>query len=66
MLNLLSTKEAATYLGLAPITLAKWRCYNTPNKPPWIDYGHAIRYRLEDLDSWVQANQCGGDRNAIS
>lgn len=53
----LSTKEAAKYLGLAPVTLAKWRCYSTPNKPAWIDYGRTIKYRLEDLDAWVESNR---------
>ena len=57
MKKLLSTKEAAEYLGLAPITLAKWRCYSEQGKPAWINYGTAIRYRIEDLDAWVLANR---------
>lgn len=54
--KLLSNRDAATYLGLSPVTLAKWRCYNNPNQPKWISYGRAIRYRVSDLDAWVDSN----------
>lgn len=59
--QLLSTKEAAAYLSLAPVTLAKWRCYDTPNKPPYIDYGHAIRYSIDDLDAWIKERRRDGE-----
>ena len=57
MKKLLSTKEAAEYLGLAPITLSKKRCYPKPGDPAYIKCGSAIRYRIEDLDAWVLANR---------
>lgn len=55
--TILSTTEAAVYLGLSPASLAKWRCYSTPGKPSWISFGRAIRYHIEDLDSWIETNR---------
>ena len=53
MRNLLTCKDAALYLGLSVSTLAKWRCYRVPDKPPWHEFGTAVRYREEELDAWV-------------
>jgi excisionase family DNA binding protein len=60
--RLLSTKEAAEYLGLKPVTLNKWRCYATKGKPPWISLGRTIRYSQEDLDEWIESNKTSSDQ----
>ena len=50
--ELLTTKEAATFLKLKPRTLAKWRCAKVG--PPYCYAGKGyIRYRLADLHNWI-------------
>jgi len=50
--TVLTTTEAAAYLGLAISTLNKWRCYG--EGPHFIKLGRAVRYKREDLDSFVE------------
>lgn len=48
----LRPRDAAAHLGLAPQTLAKWRCAG--GGPPFRKLGRrAVRYRLADLDSFA-------------
>lgn len=49
---LLSQKEAAEYLGTTVGTLNSWRHYGR-NTIPYVHWGNRIRYRKEDLDSWI-------------
>lgn len=52
----LSTREAATYIGYAPATLAKWR--NQGGGPRFSEpRPHTIRYRRRDLDKWMTDRQ---------
>jgi excisionase family DNA binding protein len=52
---LLTTAEAAAYLGVAPSTLAHWRSAGDPH-PPAVKLGRrALRYRLQDLENWLEA-----------
>ena len=52
--DMLTTKEAARYLGLAPATLNKWRVYGTG--PTFIKLGRAVRYHRSDLDAYTASN----------
>ncbi len=52
---LLNTRQAAERCNLSPRTLEKHRV--TGGGPPFIRLGSAVRYRLEDLDSWIAANR---------
>lgn len=48
----LSTREAADYLGLTPVTLRKWRCDGTG--PTWLKISEArVRYLRADLEAWL-------------
>lgn len=49
---LLTEKEAAEYLTVAPNTLAVWRGTKRQG-PPFVRLGRAIRYRAADLDQWM-------------
>jgi excisionase family DNA binding protein len=54
--DLLTTKQAASYLNLHPSTLEKWRVYG--GGPQAYRLGtKAIRYRRSDLDAFIT----GGD-----
>jgi excisionase family DNA binding protein len=50
--SLLTTKEAAKYLGLSVSTLNKLRL--TGEGPAYFKLGRSVRYRLSDLDIWVE------------
>ncbi len=52
--DMLSTQEAAQYLGLAPATLSKWRVYRTG--PRFLKLGRSVRYRRADLDAYLASN----------
>jgi len=48
----LTTDQAGQYLGLAPMTLAVMR--SKGNGPPYVKYSRrAVRYRLSDLQKWM-------------
>ena len=49
--TVLTTPEAAHYLGLATSTLNKWRCHG--GGPMFIKLGRAVRYRQEDLNTFL-------------
>ena len=57
--RLLSEQEAAEFLGLKPTTLTTWRCVGRYPDLPYIRLGggRAIRYRLADLEAWVQKHR---------
>ena len=50
---MLRTVEAANYIGLRKSTLEAWRVRG--GGPVFLKLGKAVRYRREDLDSFVSA-----------
>ena len=54
MNNLVATPEAAQYLGgLKPNTLEGWRIQGIG--PRFIKVGRHVRYRITDLDAYLEA-----------
>ena len=53
--KLLTTQEAAVYLGLTIKTLNNWR-YSQRTKLKYIKLGGAIRYSQKDLDEFIAEN----------
>ena len=49
----LTTQEAADYLRLQRTTLEAWRCRG--GGPRFAKFGRSVRYRLSDLDDWIEA-----------
>lgn len=49
----LTTAQAAAYLGIAPKTLEQWRS-NRQQHVPYLKIGGRVRYRLKDLDAWIE------------
>lgn len=58
MSPLLSTPDLAARLGLAEITLRKWRIYGIG--PRFVKAGANVRYRAEDIEHWIAS------RSAVS
>lgn len=52
---LVSRKEAARYLGLAPQTLAQWACGGRRHLP-WVKIGRKVQYKKSDLDAFIATN----------
>lgn len=53
MKQVMTTKEAANYLGLKPSTLEVWRCRG--GGPVFCKYQRAVRYRPEDLQDFIES-----------
>ena len=60
--TLLTTPEVAGRLGVAEITLRKWRIYGTG--PRFIRCGANVRYRAADIESWVSSRTVGSTSEA--
>lgn len=48
-----TTKEAASCLGISEKTLANWRVSGIG--PKYLKVGRLVRYREEDIQSWLSA-----------
>jgi excisionase family DNA binding protein len=53
--RLLSRKDAARQLGVAPQTLAQWACSGRYNLP-YVKVGRSVKYRKVDIDNFIEAN----------
>lgn len=51
--RLLITAEAARHTRLSPATLERFRI--SGGGPPYCKLGAAVRYRLTDLDAWLES-----------
>lgn len=58
--RLLNTEEASQYLGVTRDTLAVWRTTRR-YELPYIKVGRLVKYRLSDLDNWL--NQRTKEKN---
>ena len=52
-IGLIDTPAASSYLGVCISTLEKYRIYG--GGPRFVRVGRAVRYRLADLNSWIDA-----------
>ena len=60
---LLSLPEAAAYLHVAEQTMYTWRSRRRGEGPPAVKIGNRVKYRLTDLDAFIeQAAQRDADR----
>lgn len=51
--DLLTTQQAAHHIALSPRTLERYRV--TGEGPPFLKVGRLVRYRIRDLDVWLDA-----------
>ena len=59
MQSFLNEQEVSKRLNVSVATLRRWRLEK--GGPTFIKVGSLVRYRPEDLDSWVAALPTGGD-----
>ena len=56
--KLLTRTEAAELLGVTVGTLAVWHCTGR-YKIPVVKVGRSCRYRLADLEAWIESRTVG-------
>jgi hypothetical protein len=57
---ILNEKETAQYLRLSVSFLRASRLTSPRTSgPPWVQMGRAVRYRLVDLDAWLESRREG-------
>ena len=57
--KLLNRKEASKFLGIQENTLAVWAT-NKRYKLPFYKVGRLVKYKISDLEKFIQENQKGG------
>ena len=57
--KLLTRAEAAEFLGVTAGTLAVWLCEGRYSLPV-VRVGRSVRYRLADLEAWLDSRTVGG------
>ena len=58
--ELLTRSEAAALLGIKASTLAVWACHKRYGLP-MVKIGSLVRYRLSDLESFIERRTVGAD-----
>ena len=61
MTSLLTTEVTAKFLDMSPGTLRWWRSIG--KGPPFVKCGEAVRYKIEDLEEWIQSRTVKPERN---
>ena len=56
--HLMTRREAASYLSIAPQTLAVWACTKRYDLP-MVKIGRHVKYRQADLDAFITRNTVG-------
>lgn len=54
--RILTIEEAAAYLSIPKATLYTWRTRRVGYGPRAVKMGSCLRYRREDLDTWIAAH----------
>ncbi|WP_373653823.1 helix-turn-helix domain-containing protein [Schlesneria sp. DSM 10557] len=54
---MLTNAEAAAFINVKPGTLDSWRYMQREGQPPYHKLGRLIRYRLGELESWLESNR---------
>jgi hypothetical protein len=58
--TLLTVKETALLLNIQPQTLAVWR-HRRRFILPWVKVGNSIKYKLDDIQKFIEKNTHKGD-----
>ena len=65
--EMLSTAEAAKYVGLSEVWMRQLRMGPAPSGPPFYRIGrNVVRYRRVELDDWLMIRRYGGGQTEAS
>ena len=56
---LLGEREVAAICGLSAAAIRRWRLLS--KGPRYIKVGSAVRYRMEDVNNWLERRPSGGE-----
>ncbi|GAB3718779.1 helix-turn-helix transcriptional regulator [Nocardiopsis nanhaiensis] len=56
--RLLGASQLSEYTGIPVQTLANWRWRG--EGPPWFKLGRHVRYRIAEVEKWLDDNAQGG------
>ncbi len=56
---LLDEREVAAICGLSAAAIRRWRLLR--KGPRYLKVGSAVRYRLEDVNNWLETRPSGGE-----
>lgn len=59
--NLLNEHDVARITGLSVASVRRWRLLR--QGPKYLKIGSAVRYRAEDIASWLGSRPTGGEQN---
>lgn len=62
-MNLHDTRQAAAYCGLSDRTLEVWRLQQVG--PAYFKLGCAVRYTLDDFNTWLAGHRCAGPQRQL-
>ena len=62
--ELLNEHDVARITGLSLASVRRWRLLR--QGPKYIKIGAAVRYKPEDLTSWLESRPTGGEQSAES
>jgi predicted DNA-binding transcriptional regulator AlpA len=60
--NLLNEYDVARITGLSVASVRRWRLFRTG--PKYLKIGSAVRYRPEDVSTWLKSRPSGGGNQA--
>lgn len=56
--QVLNEKDASKYIGMSESWMRIARCKGHPDAPPFVKIGRAVRYRVQDLDNFLETRLC--------
>lgn len=59
--NLLNEFDVARITGMSVASVRRWRLIR--QGPKYLKIGSAVRYRLDDISSWLNSRPTGGEQN---
>ncbi len=58
--KLLNEHDVARITGLSVASVRRWRLFR--QGPKYLKIGAAVRYKPEDISTWLESRPCGGER----
>jgi len=58
--ELLTERDVARITGLSVASVRRWRLFK--QGPKYMKIGASVRYRIEDVQAWLEARPTGGGR----
>jgi predicted DNA-binding transcriptional regulator AlpA len=64
LIHLLNEFAVADMLGVSVATVRRWRLLR--QGPRYLKLGAAVRYKPEDISTWLESRPSGGEHQAVA